>query len=161
MRDSAEHILVVEDEPVTRAKLAGYFEAEGYRVSEAADGEEMWRRLSRDWVDLVLLDINLPGEDGLYLTRRLRARFDIGIILVTGRTDEVDRIVGLEIGADDYVTKPFNQRELLARVKNLLRRAAAARSVDSATIRFGDWEFDLRRRRLVAADGGAVPLTRA
>jgi len=161
VHSGAEHILVVEDEPVTRAKLAGYFEAEGYRVSEAADGEEMWRRLSRDWVDLVLLDINLPGEDGLYLTRRLRARFDIGIILVTGRTDEIDRIVGLEIGADDYVTKPFNQRELLARVKNLLRRVAAARTADTPTMRFNDWEFDLRRRRLVAPDGRTVPLTRA
>lgn len=155
------HILVVEDEPVTRTKLAGYFEAEGYRVSEAVNGDEMWRRLADAAIDLILLDINLPGEDGLYLTRRLGARFDGGIILVTGRTDEVDRIVGLEVGADDYVTKPFNQRELLARVKNLLRRTVVSRRAEPNVVRFGEWCFDLQRRRLAAADERVVPLTRA
>jgi two-component system torCAD operon response regulator TorR len=136
------HILVVEDDPVTRAKLVGYFESEGYRVSEAEDGQSMWPLLSGQPVDLVLLDINLPGEDGLYLTRRLRAQFNFGIILVTGRTDDVDRIVGLEIGADDYVTKPFNQRELLARVKNILRRIPDARGADAGLKHFAAWVTD-------------------
>ena len=161
MPETDAHILVVEDDPVTRAKLAGYFESEGYRVSEAEDGQSMWPLLSGQPVDLVLLDINLPGEDGLFLTRQLRARFDFGIILVTGRTDDVDRIVGLEIGADDYVTKPFNQRELLARVKNLLRRAAAAEPSGEGPKRFGAWQFDMQCRRLSDADDCAVPLTRA
>jgi two-component system, OmpR family, torCAD operon response regulator TorR len=161
MRDGPPHILVVEDDSVTRQKLAGYFQAEGYRVSEAEDAEAAWRLLDGAGVDLVLLDINLPGEDGLYLTRQIRAKLDVGIILVTGRTHDVDRIVGLEIGADDYVTKPFNQRELLARVKNLLRRIAAAGPLEESSCRFGDWSFDLRRRQLMAGDGAIVPLTRA
>ena len=103
----------------------------------------------------------MPGEDGLYLTRQLRAHHDFGIILVTGRTDEVDRIVGLELGADDYVTKPFNQRELLARVKNLLRRTSAARRETGASHRFGGWAFDLKTRRLSDSEDHKVPLTRA
>ena len=161
MAENAAHILIVEDDPVTRTKLAGYFESEGYRVSEAEDGEAMWRQLEGAPVDIVLLDINLPGEDGLYLTRQLRARHHFGIILVTGRTEEVDRIVGLELGADDYVTKPFNQRELFARVKNLLRRMAAAEPIGEGPKRFGEWQFDMKCRRLSDADDCAVPLTRA
>ena len=157
----AAHILVVEDDPVTRTKLAGYFESEGYRVSEAEDGQAMWARLAGEAVDLILLDINLPGEDGLYLTRQLRGQFDIGIILVTGRTDEVDRIVGLEMGADDYVTKPFNQRELFARVKNLLRRTEGATAARGQAKRFAGWHCDLQRRRLSGAEDQVVPLTRA
>jgi len=155
------HILVVEDDPVTRAKLVGYFESEGYRVSEAEDGQSMWPLLSGQSVDLVLLDINLPGEDGLYLTRQLRALFDFGIILVTGRTDDVDRIVGLEIGADDYVTKPFNQRELLARVKNILRRVPETQSSETDPKRFATWVFDPQRRKLTGPGDISVGLTRA
>jgi two-component system torCAD operon response regulator TorR len=155
------HILVVEDDPVTRANLVGYFESEGYRVSEAEDGQSMWPLLSGQPVDLVLLDVNLPGEDGLYLTRQLRAQFNFGIILVTGRTDDVDRIVGLEIGADDYVTKPFNQRELLARVKNILRRIPAARGADAGLKHFAAWVFDPQRRKLTGPDDRSVGLTRA
>ncbi len=116
------HILVVEDDAVTREKLTGYFEREGYRVTAVENGQEMRAVLAEQTVDLVMLDINLPGEDGLLLTRELRARSTVGIILVTGRSDAVDRIVGLEMGADDYVTKPFELRELLVRVKNLLWR---------------------------------------
>ena len=157
------HIIITEDEPVTRAKLAGYFENEGYRVSEAANGDEMIALLEREDADLVLLDINLPGEDGLFLTRWLRGQSDIGIILVTGRSDEVDRIVGLEMGADDYVTKPFNYRELLARVKNLLRRATAARRAgrDERLRQFAGWRFDLDTRKLTSPGGKKVELTRA
>ena len=161
MPETDVHILVVEDDPVTRAKLVGYFESEGYRVSEAEDGQSMWPLLSGQPVDLVLLDINLPGQDGLYLTRQLRAHHDFGIILVTGRTDDVDRIVGLEIGADDYVTKPFNQRELLARVKNILRRIPDTRSSDNGPKHFADWVFDPLRRKLTGPDGRTVGLTRA
>ena len=161
MKTKAHHIAVVEDEPVTRAKLAGYFEAEGYRVSEAEDGTAMWRILAGESVDLLLLDINLPGEDGLSLTREIRKQTDIAIILVTGRTDEVDRVVGLELGADDYVTKPFSQRELLARVKNLLRRREDTHKSPSGEKRFAGWTFDLLRRRLLAPDGQVHELTRA
>ncbi len=157
------HIIVVEDEPVSRTKLAGYFENEGYRVSEAGNGEEMLALMERDDADLVLLDINLPGDDGLFLTRWLRGQSDIGIILVTGRCDDVDRIVGLEMGADDYVTKPFNYRELLARVKNLLRRTTELRRLRQGGTqkRFSGWEFDLQTRRLTSPQGKKVELTRA
>jgi two-component system, OmpR family, torCAD operon response regulator TorR len=117
------HILVVEDDVVTREKLVGYFEREGYRVSAAGDGKEMRALLARESVSLIMLDINLPGEDGLLLTRELRAQSRVGIILVTGRSDAVDRIVGLEMGADDYVTKPFELRELL--VRGMMRCALA------------------------------------
>ena len=161
MVQEERHILVVEDDEVTRAKLAGYLEAAGHRVTEAADGEGLWGILDRDPADLVLLDINLPGEDGLDLTRRLRARSAIGIILVTGRTDEVDRIVGLEIGADDYVTKPFNPRELLARVKALLRRTTGAAQTESPHRRFAGWNFNLSARKLLSPDGDTITLTRA
>lgn len=157
------HILVVEDEPVTRTKLVGYFENEGYRVSGLASGEEMLALLETQSADLVLLDINLPGEDGLFLTRWLRGQSEVGIILVTGRTDEVDRIVGLEMGADDYVTKPFNYRELLARAKNLIRRVVALRDVQKpeSVKRFAGWAFDLALRRLTSPAGQRVELTRA
>lgn len=160
------HILVVEDDAVTREKLTGYFEREGYRVTAVENGQEMRAVLAEQRVDLVMLDINLPGEDGLLLTRELRARSTVGIILVTGRSDAVDRIVGLEMGADDYVTKPFELRELLVRVKNLLWRislAAAAPSepaVADDAVRFGPWRFDIPRRQL-SRDGVPVRLTKA
>jgi len=102
--------------------MAAYFETENYRVSQSEDGEGIHRLIAESAIDVVLLDINLPGKDGLQLARELSEKTDVGIILVTARSDEIDRIVGLEIGADDYVTKPFNPRELLARVKNLIRR---------------------------------------
>ncbi|MEX0924037.1 MAG: two-component system response regulator TorR [Rhodovibrionaceae bacterium] len=161
LQPEAHHILVVEDDPVTRAKLAGYLEAAGHRVGEAADGNEMRRILAKDPAELLLLDINLPGEDGLELTRELRARSEIGIILVTGRTDDIDRVVGLEIGADDYVTKPFNSRELLARVKAVLRRSVAQQRAESPLRRFGPWSFDMRARKLSSDSGAHLPLTRA
>lgn len=163
------HVLVVEDDAVTRSKLAGYFQNEGYKVSEAESGAEMREVLQSGDVDLIMLDINLPGEDGLMLTRELRSQSDIGIILVTGRTDSIDKIVGLEMGADDYVTKPFELRELLVRVKNLLWRISAARSGSQKTandtneehiVRFGEWTFDIQRRAL-SRNGEPVKLTKA
>lgn len=162
----SHHILVVEDDVVTREKLTGYFEREGYRVTAVENGQEMRAVLAEQEVALVMLDINLPGEDGLLLTRELRARSTVGIILVTGRSDAVDRIVGLEMGADDYVTKPFELRELLVRVKNLLWRIslAAAQPSEPAVaddaVRFGPWRFDIPRRQL-SKDGVPVRLTKA
>ncbi len=165
----AWHVLIVEDEPVTRLKLTGYFENAGYRVSEAGSGPEMRTMLEHESIDLILLDINLPGEDGLALTRELRSHSNIGIILVTGRTDSIDRIVGLEMGADDYVTKPVDLRELLVRVKNLLWRISLAQTPvddildsegDADGVRFGDWLFDIPRRKLTHR-GKPVKLTKA
>lgn len=161
MTSENPHIVIVEDEPVTRAKLAAFFATEGYRVSEAADGEQMQAILRDKPADLLLLDINLPGIDGLSLTRSQRDRSDIAIILVTGRTDPIDRIVGLELGADDYVTKPVELRELLARVRSVLRRSQRTRPEDFTIRRFSDWTLDLTRRSLRGPDGKYVELTRA
>lgn len=158
---TGHHVVIVDDEAVSRAKLAGYVEAAGHRVTEAEGGAEMRTILARDPADLILLDINLPGDDGLDLTRELRSGSDVGIILVTGRTDEVDRIVGLEIGADDYVTKPFVPRELLARIKSVLRRVGGSMTVDQPVKKFSGWTFDSRTRRLVAPTGERETLTRA
>lgn len=166
----SHQILVVEDEPVTRAKLSGYFEKAGYRVSEADCGQQMRAILQTEDIDLIMLDINLPDEDGLALTRELRSHSDIGIILVTGRTDSIDRIIGLEMGADDYVTKPFELRELLVRVKNLLWRVGLVEQArekvldavveeDDATC-FGPWRFDIPKRKLTR-DSKPVKLTKA
>lgn len=163
MRQATAHILIVEDDPVTRTKLAAYFSAEGYRVSEAEDGARMHEILAGGPADVLMIDINLPGEDGLTLTREQRERSEVGIILVTGRTDSIDRIVGLEMGADDYITKPFDQRELLARVKNLVRRVRNSRSdAEHKPVRkFLGWTLDLGNRTLRDQDGDFVDLTRA
>ncbi|MBB4302737.1 two-component system torCAD operon response regulator TorR [Rhodobium orientis] len=156
------HILVVEDDATSRVTLAGYFETEGFRVTEAGDGGEMRTAFGRGDVDLVMLDIRLPGEDGLTLLKELRQHSDIGVIMVTGKNDDFDRVVALEIGADDYVTKPFNPRELLARTKNLLRRTYAARMADRASRvkNFAGWTLDLDKRGLTSPGGDDVRLTR-
>src|SRR6476646_7503296 len=119
--DTAVHILIVDDDQRIRQMLTRYFEQEGYRVSAAPDGSAMRRQLN-DSVDVILLDVVMPGEDGLTLAREVRANSDVGIIMLTGRGDVLDRIVGLEVGADDYIAKPFHLREVLARVKSVLRR---------------------------------------
>jgi len=163
-----KHILVVEDEAITRAKLVGYFQHEGYQVSEAQNKDELDDIMANHTIDLVMLDINLPGEDGLTITRKLRAESNVGIILVTGRTDSIDKIVGLEMGADDYVTKPFELRELLVRVKNLLWRVSLAQiavapiveEVEDDAFYFGNWRFDIPKRKLTN-DGEPVKLTKA
>ncbi len=163
-----QHILVVEDEAITRTKLVGYFQHEGYQVSEAQDKSEFDAIMAKHDIDLVMLDINLPGEDGLMITRKLRAESNVGIILVTGRADTIDKIVGLEMGADDYVTKPFELRELLVRVKNLLWRVSLAHTIpasiepdeDDDAFHFGAWRFDIPRRKLTK-DGVPVKLTKA
>lgn len=155
------HILIIEDDPVTRATLTSYLEAQGYAVSEAASADAAERILDTTPTDVLLVDINLPGKDGLQITREQRATSDIGIILVSGRDDEVDRIVGLEIGADDYVCKPFNRRELLARIKTLLYRTRLARQPSRQVYRFSGFVFDVLRRWLETDDGQVVALTRA
>lgn len=152
------HILIVEDDFASRSLLVSYFEREGYRISETEQADDLVKRVQDNNVDLVLLDINLPGKDGLTLTRELRSASRVGIILVTSKGDEIDRIVGLELGADDYVTKPFNPRELLVRAKNLLWRV---RSQDKdprengrqvAIWNFEGWSLDGSKRLLTALD---------
>ena len=158
------HILIVEDEPVTRAKLQGYFEAEGYQVTAVGTAAAMHEVLDVEDIHLVLLDINLPDSNGLSLTRELRSHSTMGIILVTGKTDDVDKIVGLEVGADDYVTKPFNPRELLARVRNILSRINAANNVantSSTSYKFDGITFDVQKRQLFDRQETSVKLTRA
>ncbi|APR04965.1 response regulator [Thauera chlorobenzoica] len=152
------HIMVVEDDPVSRALLVGYFEQEGYRVSESGQAGDLLQRIERERIALVLLDIKLPGKDGLTLTRELRAASRVGIILVTAKDDDIDRIVGLELGADDYVTKPFNPRELLVRAKNLLWRIDGAGYAERQDPEHGSWHFEgwslnPQKRQLLAPDG--------
>ncbi|SFT66486.1 two-component system, OmpR family, torCAD operon response regulator TorR [Pseudovibrio denitrificans] len=157
------HILVVDDDLTSRVALSGYFETEGYRVSEAEDGAQMRSVFAGGDVDLIMLDIRLPDDDGLTLLKEVRKQSDVGIIMVTGRTDEVDRIVALEMEADDYVIKPFSPRELLARSKNLLRRVKAARVpaiADERVLSFAGWSLDLDKRGLQSPEGGEVRLTR-
>lgn len=159
-----EHILVVDDDARIRQMLTRYFEGEGYRVSATADGPAMRDCLGKAAVDLILLDLVLPGgEDGLALARDIRSRSNIPIIMLTGRDDVIDRIVGLEVGADDYIAKPFHLREVLARVRSVLRRhqSPAAKSGDETTEKlcFDGWQLNVSRRQLFAADGSAVALT--
>lgn len=156
------HVLIVEDDAVTRARIAAYFESENYRVSQSEDGNDVARMVTESAIDVVLLDIKLPGNDGLQIARELSEKTDVGIILVTARDDEVDRIVGLEIGADDYVTKPFNPRELLARVKNLIRRKQSdqSRLHKQRSKTFSGWTPDLSRRCLSSNTQDKLSLTR-
>lgn len=155
-------LAVVDDDPSIRETLSGFLEAEGYDVSRVADAEGLERLMRTRTLDLVLLDIRLPGTDGLSLTRTLRTRSEIGIILITGRNDKVDRILGLEYGADDYIAKPVDERELLPRVRNLLRRVGHSRAVVSApVIAFGRFVLDMGRRTVTESDGTLIQLTTA
>jgi DNA-binding response OmpR family regulator len=146
--------------------LTRYFEQEGYRVSAAADGAAMHAHLSARPVDVILLDVVLPGQDGLTIAREIRAKSDVGIIMLTGRDEVLDRVVGLEVGADDYIAKPFHLREVLARVKSVVRRRKPAlesvgRSEDpkEEVIQFDGWILDTARRRLLSPTGDDVVLT--
>ena len=161
MTDS-EHILVVDDHQDIRETMARYLRDHGYRVSTADRAASARKQLETSAVDLVVLDIMMPGEDGLSLCRDLRATTDLPVILLTAMAEDTDRIVGLEMGADDYVTKPFNPRELLARIKAVLRRARAlppgSGSPAQVRYRFGPWTFDPGRQELSGPDG-AVELS--
>lgn len=161
-------ILIVDDEPDMRDTLKDYLGMHGYEVTEADSGEAMRAALAEAVPDLVMLDIGLPGEDGLTLARYLREHHDLAIIMVTGAGEVVDRIVGLEVGADDYVAKPVDLRELLARVKSVLRRyrndAARASGADpdqpgTRRIDVGDCVLDIDARRLLRPDASEIPLT--
>ena len=160
-----EHLLVVDDDAELRALLRDYLGQSGYRVTAVGDGRQMQRAMETARFDLVILDIMLPGEDGLSLCRRLRAESRIPILMLTARGDEVDRIVGLEMGADDYLSKPFNPRELLARVKSILRRAGSLpenlADEDVRHFRFADWTLDTRTRQLNSPGGVVVDLSAA
>jgi two-component system OmpR family response regulator len=163
--DDKTHILIVDDEQDICALVEQYLTDEGYQVSIAHDGAEMRQVIARDPVDLVLLDIVLPNEDGLSIARALRVEnANIGIIMLTGRGDTIDRIVGLEMGADDYLAKPFHLRELLARVKSVMRRTEVAGAEPianeiSSRLAFAGWQFDLHTRELVSPAGEPVRLT--
>ncbi len=156
-----EHILIVEDEPITREQLVSYFEEEGFRVSSTGSGSEVLPMVADNEVILVLLDIKLPGKDGLTLTREIRAQSDIGIILVTSKQEQIDRILGLESGADDYVTKPFDPRELLSRAKNLIRRVHIQQSQrrKNHIHSFDGWQLDLNKRELTSPEGQQTTLS--
>ncbi len=154
-------ILVVDDDPRLCRLLSRYLTAEGYRVRTAGSGEEMRLLIGEETPMLVILDLMLPDEDGLSLAREIRARSDVGILMLTGKRDPVDRIVGLELGADDYMTKPFDERELLARVRSILRRVAPTpqEAADASVITFDGWRLDLEAYELTAPDGSPVSLT--
>lgn len=158
-------ILIVEDEVITRNTLKSIFEAEGYQVFEASDGVQMHRTLSTQKIHLVVMDINLPGKNGLILARELRENNDMALIFLTGRDNEVDKVLGLEIGADDYLTKPFNPRELTIRARNLLNRTMQdmpRRVLDNVSrYRFNGWELDLDSRMLINPEGQEYKLPRS
>ena len=157
------HILVVDDEPAIGDLIRNYLTRHGFRVSVVTNGEAMHQAMSECKPDLVLLDLGLPGEDGLTLTRHLRAQSNVGVIIVTGSGESVDRIVSLELGADDFVSKPFDLRELLARIRSVLRRTGTAHTEPEAArsreIRFAGWRLDPQSRRLFGSDGSEVVIT--
>jgi two-component system OmpR family response regulator len=163
--ETSDHVLVVDDDAEIRRLLGDYLRKNGYRATTVADGNAMWAALARGKVDLIVLDLMLPGQDGLSLCRKLRAESDTPVIMLTARGEETDRVVGLEMGADDYLAKPFSARELLARVKTVLRRYRALpmrlRADDASSIRFSGWTLDVRARHLVSADGLVTALSGA
>ncbi|MGI9301690.1 MAG: response regulator [Gammaproteobacteria bacterium] len=163
MRET-NRILVVDDDPDVRWMVQTYLEKHGMQVQAADGGEQMRALLEDNDFDLVVLDITMPGEDGLTLARHLRANRDIGIVMLTAASEVVDRVVGLEMGADDYMTKPFEPRELLARIKSVLRRLTAARPAGPKPakenqVRFGEHILDLESHRLFDSDDNEVSIT--
>jgi len=165
MTQASPNILVVEDDRETRTLIAKYLRSNSCNVAIAGDGREMVRAMTDRRVDLLILDVMLPGEDGLSLCRKVRAESQTPIIMLTARGEDIDRIMGLEMGADDYLPKPFNPRELLARINAVLRRQAAARiasaSEGATTLVFAGWRIDLRRRELRNPEGARVAMTSA
>src|SRR5487761_2318001 len=159
------HLLIVDDDREIRSLLGQYLEKNDFRTTAVPDAREARRVMERAAIDLIVLDLMLPGEDGLTLCRELRRHSQVPIIMLTARGEDVDRIVGLEVGADDYLAKPFNPRELLVRIKAVLRRAAhAPRDPDAAlvrTFRFGGWQLNTTTRTLTDSDGASVSLSGA
>ena len=169
--NDALHVLIVDDEPRIRTMLRRYLVEEGLKVSEAGDGSALRAILQQEQIDIVLLDLVMPGEDGLSLARDIRRQSDVPIIMVTGKGDLIDRVVGLEAGADDYIAKPFHLREVLARIRTVSRRtrvrpaeapaAPEAQAPKGETLGFDGWIMHLPRRELRDPDGSPVQLTTA
>jgi two-component system, OmpR family, response regulator len=167
----AQHILVVDDDESIRSLIHEYMTENGYRVTTAANGTEMQTALGHEDVDLIVLDVKMPGEDGFSLARAVRQSSDVPIVMLTGQSHEVDRVLGLELGADDYLTKPFSPRELLARIKAVLRRYDAGskedetpavvsrRETELRVYKFSGWELSTGTRRLTSPQGTRVELT--
>ncbi len=158
------HVLAIDDDPSVRQMIADYLSDNDIRVTAAGSGKEIAVVMARDTVDLLILDLKMPGEDGMQIARQLRAESDVPIIILTGRKDEADRVMGLELGADDYLTKPFSPRELLARIRALLRRSRARETVADGlsrirAYRFAGWELNVRLRRLKSPQGETIPTT--
>jgi DNA-binding response OmpR family regulator len=157
------HVLAVDDDPTMRELIGDYLQQNEFRVTTVGDGAAMQAALADGVIDLIVLDLKLKGEDGMGIARRLRSESTIPIIMVTGRCEEADRVMGLEMGADDYLTKPFSPRELLARIRTVLRRRHAevrhGRPNGVRAYRFNGWELNLNTRRLTRPDGRPVPLT--
>ncbi len=157
------HLLVVDDHREIRDLVSRFMVKNGFRVTTACDGKEMRKAFEENSIDLIVLDLMLPGEGGLSLCRDLRARSSVPVIMLTAMGEDTDRIIGLEMGADDYVAKPFNPRELLARIKAVIRRTQALPGEDSSTdygiAKFEGWRFDVRKRQLQSSDGVVVLLS--
>jgi two-component system, OmpR family, response regulator len=161
---SSMHVLAVDDDPLIRQMITDYLGDNDIRVTTLPSGQGVEGAIERDNVDLLILDLKLPGEDGMLIARRLRERWDLPIIMLTGRKEEADRVMGLELGADDYLTKPFSPRELLARIRALLRRSRARETVAEGlarirAYRFAGWELSIRLRRLTSPHGDAIAMT--
>lgn len=164
MQDAA-HVVVVDDHSEIRDLVRQYLEQQGYKVSVAENGARLKRLLERNAIDLIILDIMMPGEDGIALCKHVRASADTPIIFLTAMSEEADRIVGLELGADDYLVKPFNPRELLARIRAVLRRAKTPPTLRAVqqhkTVRIGHWRVNMGRQEISSSDGVGIPLSTA
>lgn len=161
---SSVHVLAVDDDPSVRQMIADYLGDNDIRVSTLPGGRGVDEAIERDGVDLLIIDLKMPGEDGMQIVRRLRERWDLPVIMLTGRKEEADRVMGLELGADDYLTKPFSPRELLARIRALLRRSRAHETVADGlakvrAYRFAGWDLNTRLRRLTSSSGETIAIT--
>lgn len=162
MSTNQSHILIVDDDKDIREALVTYMRKHGFRTSSAADGKTIDKLLTTNKIDLIVLDIMMPGEDGLSICKRVQENTQTPVILLTALNEDTDRIVGIEIGADDYVTKPFNPRELLARIKSVIRRSQMLprnQEQKKGRVKFGQWRMDLAQKEIIASDDSAIRLS--